>query len=140
MVFIRPLIVLLSLNLLVSQCGLNVYALYCCCTKSLAYSVIPKQDHCGTGHKKSCQAHPSEGHGFKKAPCKNHLVERLSLESRAQKPNEDILQFNSLVASVLQILPISEVAMSAQHSNTVYLSEYVLSSQERLKMFCLRLC
>ncbi len=140
MLFVRSILVLLSLNLIVSQCGLNVYALYCCCSKSLAYSVIPKEDKCDAGQKKNCHSHKTSAHGIHKSPCKNQLVERLSLESKAQKPNEDVLHAYDFIASPPDAFPL--IAVENVHKSAVpnFHLTYHLSSQERLKRYCIRLC
>ena len=94
MVFKKFLVAIVSLNMLVSQLGVNVFALYCCCSRNIAYSLLPQEDECArrTTAKlcgaagKCCSAHP-----LPSGPCKNRVVDYIFLDYDAQKPDQDEL-------------------------------------------------
>lgn len=87
---LKFIISLISFNLLVSQAGLNVYMLYCCCKKNIEYSFLPQQDDCVKKKStKNCCAKSTtcSSNGLQKGNCKSHFVEYKSFNSKAPDPN-----------------------------------------------------
>lgn len=87
---LKFIISLISFNLLVSQAGLNVYMLYCCCKKNIEYSFLPQQDDCfkKTSTKNCCsKSSACSSKGIQKGNCKSHFLEHKSFNSKASIPN-----------------------------------------------------
>ncbi|MBK8449390.1 MAG: hypothetical protein IPL42_04925 [Saprospiraceae bacterium] len=86
---VRIFVVMLSFSLLASQFGFNIYLAYCCCSKILSYSLIPKADPCLMQLKKpACcsKAGCSASVNIKKLPCGNKVIDYKSLQTKAEKP------------------------------------------------------
>lgn len=80
---------LLSVSLLASQFGLNIYLVYCCCSKNLSYSLLPADDACFKKEtripccnfkSKNCEVE------LAKIPCGNKAIDYKTLELKAEKP------------------------------------------------------
>lgn len=87
---LKFIISLISFNLLVSQAGLNVYMMYCCCKKSIEYSFLPKEDKClkSKSNKTCCSKSSScSSKGIQNGTCKSHFVTYKSFNSKAPVPN-----------------------------------------------------
>lgn len=86
------LISFLTFSLLSSQLGVNVYLIYCCCSKNLSYSFIPKSNSCKSKSvKKICctKTSCSKSFAINKIPCGNKSIDHLSLNAKAERPSSN---------------------------------------------------
>lgn len=83
------LVSILSISLLSSQLGFNIFLAYCCCAKNSSYSFVPNSDRCHSKKQKTacCNTKPiTKTLSFKKSPCSSKVIDHKSLLSRADKP------------------------------------------------------
>ncbi|MCC6753230.1 MAG: hypothetical protein IT266_04510 [Saprospiraceae bacterium] len=143
MAFKKFLVAIVSLNLLVSQFGVNVFALYCCCSRDIAYSLLPQEDACVrhttekkcSANGKCCTAHPQPS-----GPCKNRVVDYLFLDYDAQKPDQD--QLPSIDWAELSPDPFFHFFLDTPtrllHTKDSHFN--IPSGTNRLLMHCIRRC
>ncbi|MBK9107758.1 MAG: hypothetical protein IPM92_05095 [Saprospiraceae bacterium] len=139
----RILTLILSFHILVAQLGLNVFMLYCCCTKKVEYSFIPKEDQCVKKHPaKSCHTKIKTctvSHSHKK-PCENQLVEYKALDFTAEKPTKEIFSDFSLTLVLNQNLSLANIEFA--NVSTTHFVSYTpyKTGVQRLIQYCLHLC
>lgn len=139
------LISFLSLSLLSSQFGLNIYLFYCCCTKDLSYSIIPHSDSCksNTSKNKCCAksiTSCSKDLTIKKSPCGNKSIDYKSLNAKAERPSiKDLPTLQIIDAIVLSPWTILNKVSEKQIIKS-YLNSHVNSGNHLRKMFCSFTC
>ncbi|MBK8955376.1 MAG: hypothetical protein IPM34_07455 [Saprospiraceae bacterium] len=143
MVHYRILTLLLSFHVLVAQIGLSVFMLYCCCSKNIEYSFIPKEDRCVKTHPaKSCHLKDNKckkEHG-KAAPCENQIVEYKSLDFDAEKPSQKKSADFTTPSHIpqLNILPLA--IASGSQTNPIPDKPYFLSGKAVLINYVIWRC
>lgn len=139
----RVLALLLSFHILVAQLGVNIFMLYCCCTKKVEYSFLPKEDPCEIKHvTKTCHvatktctvSHSSHKH------CQNHLVDYIALDFEAERPSKiELFSFMPwYFADQTQLFQLTR-PISTLPDN---FSEYVpcKTGTDRLIQYCVKRC
>lgn len=139
----RILTLLVSFHILVAQLGLNVFMLYCCCTKKVEYSFLPKEDQCVKKHPaKSCHTKSkscSVSHKHKK-PCENQLVEYKALDFTAEKPSKELLTDFSFTSAFIQSFAVANTIVNNVSSAPLVSYTPYKTGVERLIQYCLHLC
>lgn len=140
---LKFIISLICFNLLVSQAGLNVYMLYCCCKKDIEYSFLPQQDDCvkKKSPKNCCaKSNTCSSNGIEKGNCKSHFVEFKSSNSKAPEPNTQQFAFD--FETIPTVVPAIEkkVIEPLKNNQNCISSTYILSGTEIIIRKCNWLC
>lgn len=137
-------ITFLCINLLSSQLGLNIYLLYCCCTKNASYSLVPTVDTCKPSGKKnkSCctKSASSQSPAFKKLPCSNKSIDFKSLHANAERPF--LIDFFALdiINSFDYSIWTAKNKISQKLFKEVEINRYYNSGNQLRKKYCSLTC